>query len=119
MSKWVLSFTFTPRKRIDEAPLINSKNSYRFKVQRQTCTSSSAPDTNMGRSSLGTICTFAPVNLFISNNDPSLPSKHPISLDGTSNLVVTMFSLSGTRSTMRVWMCNKASCAGKSSSSGP
>ncbi|KAK7821124.1 putative serine/threonine-protein kinase pbl10 [Quercus suber] len=59
------------------------------------------------------------INLFISNNDPSLPSKHPISPDGTSNLVVIMLSFSGTRSTMRVWICNKASWAGNISSSGP
>ena len=86
---------------------------------RQTCMSSSESRAHDGRSSLGNICTFALVCLCISDNDPSLPSKQAISLEGTSSLVVIMLSLSGPRSTIWVWMCSSASWAGKSSWSGP
>jgi hypothetical protein len=62
--------------------------------------SSSDSKAHNGRSSFGNICTFALVCRCISDNDPSLPSKQAISLEGTSSLVVIMLSLSGPRSTI-------------------
>lgn len=73
----------------------------------------------MGSCSLGKISILVRVNFLISVNDPSLPSKHPISVAGTSSLVIMTLSSSGPRSTIRLWICSKASWAGNSSSSGP
>jgi hypothetical protein len=88
---------------VSELAYTYQKNQWKnnnLKILRQTCMSSSDSRAQDGTSSLGNICTFALVCLCISDNDPSLPSKQAISLEGTSSLVVITLSLSGPRSTI-------------------
>lgn len=90
-----------------------------FHKSKTTCSISSHLEAPAGSFSIGKIWMFALLIFLISNDNPSRLPKYPASSDCTSNLVVIMFSFSGTRSTIRVWICSKASWAGNSSLSGP